>query len=124
MKKIITALALTTTMLVSTTPVYAGMVSSSDVMTQQQMNYDKNQILGFVDQAEVLEQLQSLGVSAEDAKSRIANLTQAELAEFNKQMNEAPAGGIVGTVVTVLVVIAVLDLLGVTNVFSFIKPIN
>lgn len=124
MKNIVTALALSATLLVSTSPVYAGMVSSADVMTQQQMNYDKNQILGFVDQAEVLEKLQALGVNPEDAKSRIANLTPTELAEFNKQMNEAPAGGIVGTVVTVLVVIAVLDLLGVTNVFSFIKPIN
>lgn len=124
MKNIVTALALSATLLVSTSPVYAGMVSSADVMTQQQMNYDKNQILGFVDQSEVLEKLQALGVNPEDAKSRIANLTPTELAEFNKQMNEAPAGGIVGTVVTVLVVIAVLDLLGVTNVFSFIKPIN
>ncbi|NVK24036.1 MAG: PA2779 family protein [Gammaproteobacteria bacterium] len=124
MKNVITAIALSTTLLAATTPVYAGMVSSADVITQQQMNYDKNQILSYVDQTEVLEKLQALGVSAEDAKSRIANLTAEELAEFNKQMNEAPAGGIVGTVVTVLVVIAVLDLLGVTNVFSFIQPIN
>ena len=40
------------------------------------------------------------------------------------QINDAPAGsGIVGTIVTVLVVVAVLDLLGITDAYSFIDPI-
>ena len=54
---------------------------------------------------------------------RIANMTQEELASLNTQMNEMPAGGIVGTIVTVLVVIAVLDVMGITDVYPFIRPI-
>jgi len=38
-------------------------------------------------------------------------------------MNETPAGGIIGTIVTVMVVVAVLDLMGITDVYPFIRPI-
>jgi flagellar motor component MotA len=51
-------------------------------------------------------------------------MTNDELIAFNQNMNEMPAGGIVGAVVTVLAVIAILDLLGVTDVYPFIRPIN
>ena len=64
-----------------------------------------------------------LGVSPADAKQRIANMTAEELSALNSQMNEMPAGGIVGVVVTVLVVVVVTDLMGLTDVYPFINPI-
>ncbi|MBU2181270.1 MAG: PA2779 family protein, partial [Gammaproteobacteria bacterium] len=42
---------------------------------------------------------------------------------LNTQLNEMPAGGIIGTIVTVLVVVAVLDLMGITDVYPFIRPL-
>ena len=77
-----------------------------------------------MDNAEVQQKLIELGVSPDDAKQRIAGMTIAELDALNSQLNEMPAGGIVGTIVTVLVVIAVLDVLGITDVYPFIRPIN
>ena len=50
-------------------------------------------------------------------------MTNAELEAFNSQLNDMPAGGVVGTIVTVLVVVAVLDLMGITDVYPFIRPI-
>ena len=50
-------------------------------------------------------------------------MTQEEINALNSQLNEMPAGGIVGVVVTVLVVVAVLDLMGITDVYPFINPI-
>ena len=102
----------------------AGLYGSEDVVAQQQHQYSQQQVLAFVDSAEVQQKLIELGVSPDDAKQRIAAMTTAELDALNNQLNEMPAGGIVGTIVTVLVVIAVLDLLGVTDVYPFIRPIN
>jgi hypothetical protein len=116
----ITALLLTFTMGTAC----AGVYSSGDVLQTQHMDYKKQQILSMVDSADVQQQLVALGVNSADAKARIGHMTDNELAALNQQMNDMPAGGIVGTIVTVLVVIAVLDVLGITDVYPFIRPIN
>lgn len=101
----------------------AAVFSSEQVIANQQFNFNKQQVLSYVDSAEVQNRLIELGVSPADAKQRIANMTAEELSALNSQMNEMPAGGVVGAIVTVLVVIALLDLLGVTDVYPFINPI-
>jgi hypothetical protein len=101
----------------------ADVYSSDQVISNQQFNYNKQQVLSFVGNAQVQNKLIELGVSPADAQLRIANMTHAEINALNSQLNEMPAGGIVGTVVTVLVVVAVLDLMGITDVYPFINPI-
>ena len=101
----------------------AGVLSSDQVVAQQQQHYSQQQVLAFVDSAEVQQRLIELGVSPENAKQRIASMTTAELDALNNQLNDMPAGGIVGTIITVLVVVAVLDLMGITDVYPFIRPI-
>ncbi len=102
----------------------AGSYSSDQVIAQQQFQYNKQQVLSFVSDAAVQQKLIELGVSPVDAEQRIANMTHDELNALNSQLNEMPAGGIVGTVVTVLVVVAVLDLMGLTDVYPVINPIR
>ncbi len=101
----------------------ADVYSSDQVIANQQFNYNKQQVLSFVGDAAVQNKLIELGVSPADAQLRIANMTQDELNALNTQLNEMPAGGIIGTIVTVLVVVAVLDLMGITDVYPFIRPI-
>ncbi|MDO7085307.1 PA2779 family protein [Pseudocolwellia sp. AS88] len=103
--------------------VSAGVYGSEQVLATQQHSYNKQHVLAFVDSDAVQQKLAALGVNQANAKMRIANMTQEELASLNTQMNEMPAGGIVGTVVTVLVVVAVLDVMGITDVYPFIRPI-
>lgn len=101
----------------------ADVYSSDQVIANQQFNYNKQQVLSFVGDAAVQNKLIELGVSPADAQLRIANMTQDELNALNTQLNEMPAGGIIGTIVTVLVVVAVLDLMGITDVYPFIRPL-
>ncbi|WP_339767980.1 PA2779 family protein [uncultured Paraglaciecola sp.] len=102
----------------------AGVYTSNDVLNQAQYQFSKQQVLTMVDSQDVLAQLEQLGVNPIDAKNRINNMTQSELNSLNEQMNNMPAGGIVGAIVTVLAVVALLDLFGVTDVYPFIRPIN
>ncbi|GAA6182884.1 MULTISPECIES: PA2779 family protein [Alteromonadaceae] len=104
--------------------VHAEAISSSSVMQTQSTQYNKQQIISMFDREEVQNKLVDLGVEKKDALARINAMTDSEINQLNAQLNEAPAGGIVGTIVTVLVVIAVLDVLGITDVYPFIRPIN
>ena len=117
---LISALLLT----ISLSTASAGVYTSNDVLNQAQYQFSKQQVLTMVDSQDVLAQLEQLGVNPIDAKNRINNMTQSELNSLNEQMNNMPAGGIVGAIVTVLAVVALLDLFGVTDVYPFIRPIN
>ncbi|MFT6528880.1 MAG: flagellar motor component MotA [Psychrosphaera sp.] len=102
----------------------AGVVGSDTVLTQIQGEYSKQQLVSMVSNEDVLAKLEALGVDAQTAQTKISQMTNSELLAFNQQLNDAPAGGIVGTAITVFIVLAVLDLLGVTDLFTFIDPIN
>lgn len=102
----------------------AEVYSSDQVIAKQQHQFNRHQVLSMVDNAEVQSKLLALGVNRDDAKQRIANMTNEELEALNSHLNDMPAGGIVGTVFTVLVVVAVLDLMGITDVYPFIRPIG
>lgn len=104
--------------------VQASAISSDTVMQTQAAQYNKLQLIEMVNRADVQDKLVSLGVDSSDAIARINGMTDAEIAQLNAEINEAPAGGIVGAVLTVLAVIAILDLAGVTDVYPFIRPIS
>ncbi|GMM68252.1 PA2779 family protein [Alteromonas sp. MTD1] len=104
--------------------VHAEAISSDTVMQAQTANYNKQQLVAMVNRADVQSKLVGLGVDTNDAIARINAMTDSEIAQLNDEINQAPAGGIVGAVLTVLAVIAILDLAGVTDVYPFIRPIS
>jgi len=104
--------------------VHAEAISSDTVMQTQVAQYNKAQLIDMVNRADVQSKLMSLGVNSHDALARINAMTESEIAQLNNEINQAPAGGIVGAVLTVLAVIAILDLAGVTDVYPFIRPIS
>lgn len=104
--------------------VHAEAISSDTVMQTQVAQYNKTQLINMVNRSDVQSKLISLGVDSNDAIARINAMTDSEIAQLNDEINQAPAGGIVGAVLTVLAVIAILDLVGVTDVYPFIRPVN
>lgn len=121
---IVTAILMFGTATFGASQATAGVYSSDQVIASQQHQYNKQQVLSFIDDAQVQNKLIELGVSPADAKLRIDNMTNAELEAFNSQLNDMPSGGVVGVIVTVLVVVAVLDLMGITDVYPFIRPVG
>ncbi|MDF2177430.1 PA2779 family protein [Aliiglaciecola sp. CAU 1673] len=103
---------------------HADAISSDAVMSAQISQFNKQQLIGMVERADVEAQLISMGVKPQDALARINAMTDHEINQLNAHLQEAPAGGIVGAVLTVLAVIAILDLAGVTDVYPFIRPIS
>jgi hypothetical protein len=104
--------------------VQAEAISSDTVMQTQAAQYNKQQLIDMVSRTDVQSKLVGLGVDSDDAIARINAMTDSEIAQLNAEINQAPAGGVVGAVLTVLAVIAILDLAGVTDVYPFIRPIS
>ena len=103
----------------------AAMVGTAEVLYEQQQQVDRQQLLGMLEDQGVQEKLQGMGVDRSQVEERINSLTNAELAQFNQQLSEAPAGaGVVGVIVLFLVIFIITDMLCATNIFSFIKCIN
>ena len=77
----------------------------------------------MLDREEVRQQLVDRGVDPDYAKQRIAALSDQQISEIKANIDEMPAGsGVVGILIAVLLVLVLLDVIGVTNIFTFINP--
>ncbi len=73
-------------------------------------------------QEQVRRQLVDRGVDPEQARLRLAALDDEQIAAIQANMDALPAGsGVLEVVVAVLLVLVILDLVGVTNIFPFIR---
>ena len=83
----------------------------------------QQRIAAFVDRQDVQARLEAYGVSPAEVQARVASLTDEEAALVAARIDELPAGGVVGLIVTVFLVLLITDILGLTKVFPFTKPI-
>ena len=102
--------------------VNAAIVSTSDLVAEQQSHLDREYLLNALDREEVQVALVSQGVDVDMAKLRVAGMTDTEVRTLNAKMDALPAAsGVVGTVVFILIVLLITDLVGVTDVYPFIN---
>ena len=102
--------------------VNAAIVDTSDLVADQQSQIDRESLLNSLDREEVQVALVSQGVDLDMAKQRVAAMTDAEVKVLNAKMDELPAAsGVLDTIVFVLVVLLVTDLVGLTDVYPFIR---
>ncbi|AZZ45860.1 PA2779 family protein [Stutzerimonas zhaodongensis] len=126
MKRVATLLAAMHFMLFAQIPLaQAAMIGSAEIIAEQQQQVDRQQLLTMLENQDVQKKLVSMGVEQDQVEQRINSLTPAELAQFNQQLDQAPAGaGVVGIIVLFLVIFIVTDLLCATNIFNFVNCIN
>jgi hypothetical protein len=120
-----TALIVSTASFSVPQPAYAGMLSTGTAIATA----ERDRIASVLNRADVRSQLETLGVNPADVKARIAALTDDEAAQLSRQIESLPAGGdggatVLGVLILVAVILVITDLLGVTHIFPFIKPIR
>jgi Na+-translocating ferredoxin:NAD+ oxidoreductase RnfG subunit len=119
----LTALFLLTT--VTAVHAQGTMIGTQDVISQEQVSVDREALKSMLSDEAVQEKMASMGVSSDQVEQRINSLTADELAYFNAQLDEAPAGaGILGVIVLFLVIFIITDLLCATNIYKFVNCIN
>lgn len=103
----------------------AGMLPTTAVASSPA----RERIIGLLERSDVRAQLASLGVNPMDAKARVAALTDDEAAQLAARIDSMPAGGdgigaVLGVAVLIFLVLLLTDILGLTKVFPFTKPIK
>ena len=102
--------------------IHASMVSTTDLVTAQQVEINKETLLASLDREEVKEMLASHGVDPDQARERVANMTDEEVSILNQKLNDMPAGaGIAGVLLIVFLALLLTDILGYTDIFPFVK---
>ena len=105
-------------------PANAAMVGTNDVLSTQKVESIALPQIGQI-RTTLSTQLQDAGVSAIDAQQRVDLLTDQQVVEIQQRFDETPAGaGAGGVLVTVLLVLLITDLVGYTDVFPFVRPLE
>jgi len=105
--------------------VNAGVVSNATIIANEQSNVSRAQLLQWLSRDDVAKQMSALGVNRADVESRINVMTPEELAQFNQQADQLPAGsGVIGIIVLFFVIFIITDIIGATDIFPFIHPVS
>lgn len=123
------ALAMAAVMFWTAVPIhYAGaaMLGTEQVVEQAAAQDSRARVMAFLAREDVRRQLAALGVDAEEAERRAASLSEQEIQQIAGRLDRTPAGQsavgvIVGAILLVLLVLLITDLLGLTDVFPFVK---
>ena len=103
-------------------PAFAGMISTQQLLADAQLNADRAAVIAALERKEVRKLLAARGIDVEQAKMRVAMLSDEEVNQLALQIDEMPAGGsllLIGLIVFVALIVT--DALGVTDIFTFVK---
>jgi hypothetical protein len=107
-------------------PAHAAMVNTAEILKQSKHNLARERINMFIDRSEVHKNLVAWGVNPEEAKARVNSLSDREIEKITARIDQLPAGGgalgtIVGAALVIFIVLLITDILGFTDVFTFVK---
>ncbi len=108
-------------------PVSAALIPTGELLPQEGSGEAaRAKIRSLLAREEVQARLRAQGIDPAEAKARVAALSDTEAREIARRIDALPAGsGAVGVLVTaILIVFLVLlltDLLGLTDVFPFVR---
>ena len=120
---------MTLTMVFMTLPlqtVCAAMVGTETVLTTTQTQTARENLIGFLEREDIEAFMTAQGINALEAKARVDSLSDAEVMQIAKKLDQLPAGGsglgiVIGAALIVFLVLLFTDIAGYTNVFPFVK---
>lgn len=122
-------LAVLLSLLLALTPVMsaqAAMVGNSELLANSASQHTRDSLQQLLDRQDAQQQLQTLGVSPEWARDRVAHLSDSELARINQGIENLHAGGssVLGVILIIFIVFIITDAIGATDIFSFVHPVR
>ena len=107
-------------------PVLAALVPTDATVESRSAGEARELINSLLSREEAQNQLKLHGIDPLEAKARVDSLSDAEAVDVADHIDRLPAGGstvgiIVGAILLVFLVLLITDLLGLTDVFPFVK---
>jgi hypothetical protein len=102
----------------------AGLITTDQILVQGAPQ-ERERVAAFLQREDVQKQMVALGVDPGEALDRVASLSDEEVRQISGQLDNLPAGGFIGAVVgailIIFLVLLITDLLGLTDVFPFVR---
>lgn len=106
--------------------VQAAMVETETVLRLSTVKTVRENFNQFLKREDVKTIMMAQGINPMEAKARVDSLSDAEIMNIADKMDQLPAGGsalevIIGGAIVIFIVLLITDILGYTDVFTFIK---
>lgn len=125
MTGVLTALVMLFTQGLFVPAAQAAMVTTQGMVEGQHRAQLEQKVMRLMDRDAARKVLADNGVSRAEVKQRLARLSDQELQKMANKADSMPAGqGVLGVILAVILILVLLDLLGATNVFPAIHPLN
>lgn len=113
-------------LLLPVAPVNAALIGTEQVVNAAQVESNRERVRVFLQRQDVRDMLQQRGVDANVALSRVDAMTDAEVQTVAGQIETLPAGGtsVLGAAVFIFVLLLITDILGLTKIFPFTRPVR
>ncbi|MBV8033429.1 MAG: PA2779 family protein [Betaproteobacteria bacterium] len=99
MRRLLTGLALS--LVLAAPQAYAGMISPAAPS-------DRERVLSLIERPEVAKQLEKMGIPADQAKARVAAMSEEEVASLAGKLDALPAGGALNNQDFLFIIIVIL----------------
>ena len=107
-------------------PTQAAMIGTDQIINPAPTHQAGDHVKEFLSSEAAQQQLLELGVSPEEVTRRIDSLSDSELARINRGIDQLNAGGesVLGVLLIIFIVFVITDVIGATDIFPFIRPVN
>jgi hypothetical protein len=107
-------------------PAQAALVSTSEIISQSKKDNAREKVNLFLSRADVRQQMVTMGVDPDLAKTRVASMTDQEIAQIADRLDQLPAGrGAFETILIIAGIVAVAffitDLIGWTDIYKVVN---
>ena len=100
----------------------AGMVGTEAVINAAQAQQSRERLHNALNRDDVKAQLVARGIDPTQVQARVDSLTDEEAQTLAAKMDQLPAGGdAIGWLVFIFLVLLITDIMGLTNIFPFVK---
>jgi hypothetical protein len=106
---------------------HAELIATDRIDATEHAHSARAFLRSLIDRSDVRAALESKGVTAEQAKGRVAALSDDEAEQLAAKFDSLPAGGggfeaVLWVAFLVFVILLITDILGYTKVFPFTRP--
>jgi hypothetical protein len=107
--------------------VLAALIDTETIIDSSHSQKARDQLMQFIAREDIQRALIANGIDPMEAEARINTLSDEEVIRISDQIEKLPAGGgaaefLLIMLLALILVFVILDLSGVTDVFTFIKP--
>jgi hypothetical protein len=104
----------------------AALITTEQAMTAEAVTSERDRVAAFLARDDVHAQMVALGVDPAEAARRVAGLSDAEVQQIAGHLDRLPAGqsavgAVLGAALFIFLVLLITDLLGLTDVFPFVR---